>query len=200
MMTASHLFQDFGEQKKRRDVSESLRVEDVEDQKLEAFEKGYQAGWDDAVSAQTETLSFVSSGLANSLQNASFEYHELRATLNASVEAIFNKIINTVLPQIAQASLGTHVREKVIELSRDSLDRHIEIAVSPESETAVRAALDDDVPKPFVIVTDDLLAATQVVLRLENQEAEVHVDRALAEISAAVASYFETHAYEAKDD
>lgn len=199
-MTASHLFQDFGDPKPRQGVSANLRVEDIEDQKLEAFEKGYQAGWDDAVAAQSETRSFVSSGLANSLQNASFEYHELRATLNASVETIVSRIIDIVLPQIAQASLGAHVREVVLDLVRDSLDRQIEIGVSPESETAVRAALEDDPPKPFVIVTDDLLTATQVVLRLENKEAEVNLNRAMTDIAAAVASYFETPVREEKDD
>ena len=176
-----------------------MPIEDVEDQKLDAFEKGYQAGWEDAVAAQTETRSFVSSGLANSLQNASFEYHELRATLNASVEAILAGVIDIVLPQIARASLGAHVREEVSALARKGLDRDIEISVAPESESAVRAALQDDLPTPFVLRTDKLLAPTQVILRLDGSEAELHLDRAIADISAAVASFFETNPNEVKD-
>lgn len=198
-MAVSHLFEDFGGAKPQHTSTPGLPVEDVEDQKLEAFEKGYQAGWDDAVAAQTETLSFVSSGLANSLQNASFEYHELRATLNASVETIIGSVTDVILPQIAQQSLGAHVCEKVRTLTRNSLDRQIEIAVAPESEAAVRAALDDDPPKPFVLVTDDLLAPSQVVLRLEQRESELHLDRAIADISDAIASFFETQPNEVKD-
>ncbi|WP_189367005.1 hypothetical protein [Tateyamaria omphalii] len=174
-------------------------IEEIEDQKLEAFEKGYQAGWEDAVAAQTETQSFVSSGLANSLQNASFEYHELRATLNASVEAIMNGVINVVLPTLAQASLGAHVRDEVTALTRKTLDRAIEVLVAPESEAAVRTALQDDLPGPFVLTTDKLLAPTQVVLRLDHDEAELHLDRAISDISEAVASYFENAPNEAKD-
>ncbi|WP_299592099.1 hypothetical protein [uncultured Tateyamaria sp.] len=198
-MTASHLFEDFGDAKAQERFSSRMPVEDIEDQKLESFENGYQAGWDDAVAAQTETLSFVSSGLANSLQNASFEYHELRATLNASVETIIGQVVDVVLPQIANASLGAHVREKMAALTRKNLDRDIEIVVAPESEAAVRTALDDDPPKPFVLITDELLAPTQVVLRLDRNEAELHLDRAVAEISAAVTSFFENQANEVKD-
>lgn len=198
-MSAAHLFQDFGQPKPKQASAHNLAVEEIEDLKLEAFEKGYQAGWDDAVAAQTETQSFVSSGLANSLQNASFEYHELRATLNASVEAILKNVTDVILPQIAQASLGAHIREAVQALARDSMDAAIEIAVAPESEAGVRAALNDDPPSPFVLVTDSLLAPTQVTLRLERTEAELHLDRAVADISSAVASFFENHPDEVKD-
>lgn len=198
-MTASHLFQDFGDIKSSQHSRQDLPIEDVEDQKLEAFEKGYQAGWEDAVAAQTETRSFVSSGLANSLQNASFEYHELRATLNASVEAILAGVIDVVLPQIARASLGAHVCEEVSTLARKSMDRDIEIVVAPESQSAVRAALQDDLPTPFVLTTDKLLAPTQVILRLDSSEAELHLERAITDISTAVASFFENNPNEAKD-
>ncbi|WP_299047520.1 hypothetical protein [uncultured Tateyamaria sp.] len=198
-MSAAHLFQDFGEPKPKQAALQHLGAEEIEDQKLEAFEKGYQAGWDDAVAAQTETRSFVSSGLAASLQNASFEYHELRATLNASVEAILRNVTDIILPQIAKASLGAHVRDTVQSMVRDSLDSAIEIVVAPESESSVRAALNDDPPKPFILVTDELLAPTQVTLRVERTEAELHLDRTVADISAAVASFFENHTDEVKD-
>lgn len=198
-MSATHLFQDFGKPKPKQSGTQNLAIEEIEDQKLEAFEKGYQAGWDDAVAAQTETQSFVSSGLANSLQNASFEYHELRATLNSSVEAILKTVTDVILPQIAHASLGTHVRETVQSLARESMDRIIEIAVAPESEAAVMAALNDDPPAPFVLVTDTLLAPSQVTLRLDRTETELHLDRAVADISSAIASFFENHPDEVND-
>lgn len=108
-------------------------------------------------------------------------------------------VIDTVLPQIAHASLGAHVREEVSTLARKSLDRDIEIVVAPESEAAVRTALQEDLPTPFVLTTDKLLAPTQVVLRLDRGEAELHLDRAIADISTAVASFFENNPNEAKD-
>ncbi|MBY5933638.1 hypothetical protein KUV51_11560 [Tateyamaria omphalii] len=199
-MSAAHLFQDFGEEKPKPADAEALPLEEVEDQKLEAFEKGFQAGWEDAVAAQSETQSFVSSDLASSLQSASFEYHELRATMSASVETIVKNITDVILPQIAQASLGAHVREKAQAMARASLDRRIEIAVAPDSEAAVRRVLVDEIPEPFLLVTDNLLGPSQVVLRTERMEAELDLERTVAEISDAVASFFEVQSAEVNDD
>ena len=55
MITASHLFEDFGGKPKPKSKAPSFRIEEVEDQKLESFENGYRAGWDDAIKAQAET-------------------------------------------------------------------------------------------------------------------------------------------------
>lgn len=199
-MTVSHLFEDFGGTEAPSPSRPDVAIEDIEDQKLEAFEKGYQAGWEDAVSAQAETQSFVSSGLARSLQNASFEYHEMRATLNASVEAIMGSVTETILPQIAHASLGAHLQEQVTALARNSLDRNIEIRVAPESEAAVRNALREDLSEPFRLITDPLLAPTQVVLKLDRSESELHLGRAIEDISTAIASFFDSNSNEVEDD
>ena len=43
-MSAAHLFQDFGQPKPKQASAHNLAVEEIEDLKLEAFEKGYQAG------------------------------------------------------------------------------------------------------------------------------------------------------------
>ena len=52
MMSIAHLLEDFGETHAHAPIA----MDDVslEDERLEAFEAGYQAGWDDAVKAQTE--------------------------------------------------------------------------------------------------------------------------------------------------
>ncbi|WP_147111833.1 hypothetical protein [Tateyamaria sp. syn59] len=198
-MSAAHLFEDFGEQKSKPADAVAMPIEMVEDQKLEAFEKGYQAGWEDAVAAQSETQGFVSSGLASSLQDASFEYHELRATMTATVETVIKSVTDIVLPKAARASLGAHVREKAQDMARVSLDKRVEIAVAPENEAAVRSVLNDDIPDPFLLVSDNLLAPSQVVLRTEQTEAEIDLDRTVADISAAVTSFFEAQTFEVND-
>jgi len=197
-MTASHLFQDFGVPKPPRSPSK-LGIEEVEDQKLQAFENGYQAGWDDAVAAQNETLSHVSSALASNLQTASFEYHELRSTLNATVADIMRQVTDTILPEIAQASLGAHVQDTVASLARQGLEREIEIVVSPESVTAVRGALGDEPDPPFVLITDDLLAPSQVLLRVAHKEIEVDLHRVVTELSVAISSFFDSQSSEVTD-
>jgi len=199
MIAASHLFEDFGDITKPKSKPPSFKVEEVEDQKLESFEKGYQAGWDDAVKAQAEAKTHVSSELATSLQDASFEFHEVRSVLSTAVRDIMDEVLKTIMPTIAQASLGAHIREQVMSMTRDALDRSIDIVISPDAEDVVQTLIDRDVEQPFRFVTDPLLSPTQVLLRVGAEEREINLHETLDEVSKTVQSYFETEQTERKD-
>lgn len=199
-MASSHLFQDFGTMKPAKIGKQSMTAEEMEDLKLQAFESGYQAGWDDAVKAQSDSVTYVSSELGASLQSASFEYHELRATMNASVQSIMAEVVMTILPMVAQASLGAHIREIIASAVRDSLDRTVHVAVAPSSEDAVRAALKSDLPKPFELVCDPMMSPNQIILQLGETETEVNLDKTVADIATAVTNYFEIEKAEVTND
>lgn len=198
-MSLAHLFQDFGTLKPAKAEKHSMTAEEIEDLKLQSFEGGFQAGWEDAVKAQAETQSHVSAGLAASLQSASFEYHELRATLNASVQNIMIHIVDTILPKAAQASLGAHIRDFVTSASQDALDCPIEIVVAPECEEAVRRVLSSELQEPFELAGDPGMSESQATIRLGNKESEIDLDKTVAEIAQAVATFFETQKSEVTD-
>lgn len=190
-MASSHLFQDFGTMKTAQAGKRSMSAEEIEDLKLQAFESGYQAGWDDAVKAQVDSVAHVSSELGNSLQSASFEYHEMRATLNASVQSIMAEVVTAILPMVARESIGAHIRDHIVSAARDALDRPIQIAIAPASEEAVRATLIADLPEPFEFCLDPTMSPNQVILRLGASETEVNLDKTVADIESAVTSFFE---------
>lgn len=198
-MATSHLFEDFGEVAIKPQGSPSLGVEEVEDQKLQAFENGYQAGWEDAVKAQIDTGGHVSAGLAASLQDASFEYHEVRNTLTGAVQTIMLEVMNTLLPQIAKNSLGTHIRDQVLQMTQGALDRTIEVVVAPDAEETVRSLLGVEPGQPFDLVTDAMLAPTQALLRLGPEEREIDLRRMVADIGETVTAFFETEKPETTD-
>ncbi|WP_299728784.1 hypothetical protein [uncultured Tateyamaria sp.] len=198
-MSLSHLFQDFGTLKPASVGKKSLNAEEIEDLKLQAFEGGFQAGWDEAVKAQSETMTHVSSGLAASLQNASFEYHELRRTLHESVQSILSEVVETILPLAAHASLGRHICDLIGSTSLDALDRTIEIAVAPGRDEAVRQVLSAELPEPFEVVVDQMMSPNQAILRVGAKEAELNLDKTVAEIATAVTNFFETRKSEVKD-
>ncbi|WP_299372737.1 hypothetical protein [uncultured Tateyamaria sp.] len=198
-MCAEKLFQDFGAAKPVKTDRLVKSAEELEDLKLEAFENGYQAGWDDAVKAQASTLTHVSSGLATSLQEASFDYHEMRSSLNGSVQTILNRVVSVLLPQMARASLGAHICEQITAASRSALDRPIEVVVAPEAEAAVTGLLGEQLKDPFELSLDPLLAPSQVLLRLGDKETEINLDKMIAEIAAAIEAYFHTQNLEVRD-
>lgn len=198
-MSTTHLFQDFGTMKPAAVGKLSLTTEEIEDLKLQAFEDGYQAGWEDAVKAQDKSLTHVSAGLANSLQTASFEYHELRSTMNAAVQSIMAEVVQTILPAAARASLGAHIRDFVLAQARAAMDRRIEITVAPASEEAVRSLLSSDLPEPFEIATDPDMSPDLAMLRLGAGEVEMNLGKTVADITAAIETYFENQNTEVRD-
>ena len=200
MTTMSRIFQDFDATAPTAQVEKPLTPEALEDLKLQAFESGYQAGWDDSVKAQTETKTYVSSALATNLQSASFTYSEMRSTLNASVQIIMSKIVETVLPKLAQMSLGIHICDCVDQMSQTALDRTIEITVAPPAKDAVQAVLTAELQYPFELVTDALVAPENAILRLGDKEIEIDLDRATTDISTAIQSYFAALNSEVTDD
>ena len=189
-MAASHLFQDFGTMKAGEAGKKSVSAEEIEDLKLQAFESGYQAGWDDAVKAQSTSKTHISSELGINLQSASFEYHEVRATMNASVQSIMSEVVTTILPKVARESLGGHICDCIESIVKDALERPIQITVAPASEEAVRAVLTTDLPEPFEIVPDETLLPSQVILRLGATENEINLDKTVADIASAVTNFF----------
>lgn len=199
MMSMSHLFQDFGTLKPENADKKSMSAEEVEDLKLHSFEGGFQAGWDEALKAQAETTAHVSEGLAASLQSASFEYHELRKSLQVSVQTIMGEVVDTVLPLAARASLGVHICDLIKSISQDALDRSIEIVVSPGREAAVHDVLTGELSDPFKVVVDPMMSPNQARLRLGPKEIDVDLDKTVAEIASAVGSYFETQKSEVND-
>ena len=198
-MRSPHIFQDFGTQQSNASGKKLISADEIEDLKLQAFDSGFQAGWEDAVKAQLETRTHLSAELAASLQTASFEYHEVRATLNASAQSIMEEIVEKILPLAAQASLGAQIRDVVLSTLRTSTDRRIEIAVSQVDEAAVRQVLSSQLQEPFQLVADSTMSPSQAILRLGPQEAEINLDKTVADIASAVTTFFETQNLEVID-
>lgn len=198
-MKTSHLFEDFGGSSNTPDETSALGVEEVEDQKLQAFENGYQAGWDDAIRAQTDNGTHVSAGLVASLQDAKLEYEEVRTNLNNSLQEIMSGVVKTLLPAIARDSLGAHICEQVQIMSKAELNRRIEVAVAPEAEDVVRSLLIESAAETCEITTDSLLAPTQAFLRLGKDEREINLDHVVSEIAQSVSAFFATRKTEVTD-
>lgn len=198
-MSTSHLFQDFGTLKPAKAGKKSMSIEDIEDMKLLAFDGGFQAGWEEALKAQSETLTHVSDGLAESLKSASFEYQELRETLQTAVQAIMSEVVDTILPLTARASLGAHICELVQSLSQDALDRSIEIVLAPGREEAVQRVLSEELTESFKVVVDAMMSPNQICLRVGSKEMDLNLDRTVAEIATAVIDFFETQKTEVND-
>ncbi len=167
----------------------SVSEAELEGQKLESFEKGYRAGWDDAIAAQADDRTRISSALGQHLQDLSFTYHEAYGQVLASLTPLLSELVETFLPQVARATIGMHIAEHLEKLTADIANCEVEIAVSPDNMEAVAPHLEGSFGFPIKLVTDDTLANEQADIRFGDQERQIDLGDLAKSVNEAVQGF-----------
>lgn len=189
MMALSDLLEDFSTE--RADTAVVMTELLLEEERLEAFEKGYKAGWDDSANAQTETATSISEDFASNLRDLAFTYEEAHDGMLSAIEPVIRQIVDTVLPAIAHETLGL----RVADLLKTELSTHgrqpVRLETAPESAPAIRAILPHDCGFPLEIVETDMLGEGQVRIRFgPSNEQEVDLERVISGIRSATDAFF----------
>ncbi len=79
-----------------------MDASDIEDVRLQAYDNGYAAGWEDAATAAAQEQDRISSEIANNLQRLAFTFQEVRSHVLKSVQPVVTQIATQLLPQLAQ--------------------------------------------------------------------------------------------------
>src|SRR5690554_4305468 len=108
-MSISHLLEDFTAEPDLQTTS--LSGVALEKQRLEAFESGYKAGWQDAVKAANDEAARISSDFAGNLQDVAFTMAEAQSGLLTALRPLLTGMVNSVLPHLARKTLGERVIE-----------------------------------------------------------------------------------------
>lgn len=195
-MSVSHRYRNFGGAKSAPKKADADNAEAIEDQKLQAFEAGYQAGWDDAIKAQTEEKAKIAADLSQNLLDMSFTYHEALSKLTTSLEPAISKIMDKLLPRLVSESLCAHIMEQINMVLSDNSEKPIKIVVAPRNLNAVLEILDDRIPAPFELVGEEALGEGQAFIRFGHTESEINLDMLIDEASKAMRAFFHESAQE----
>ncbi|WP_297772851.1 FliH/SctL family protein [uncultured Roseovarius sp.] len=187
-MSISHLLDDFGP------IAQGtpLAMTDIslEEERLEAFEKGYQAGWDDSVKSQIEDGRRITADLSQNLQDLSFTYEEVHTSVMDMMHPLLQQIIATVLPAVCHATLSSRITEILHDLI-DQQDRQpVEVSVGPDDKPILDQLAADLTDVEFEIVEDTALTSGQIFLRIGQNERSVDLQDVLKRIEQAVSGFF----------
>lgn len=186
-------YNDFGALSGPNLNADAVKSDEQETLRLEAFENGYQAGWEDSSAAQQTEREKVSFDLAQSLQDLSFTYHEAYAKLSLAMKPLLTKCVTTLLPQTLQSSLSAQIISTASELVKAQSEGAIEIAVSPQTEPVIRGLLEQNLNLPFNLKIDQNLLSGQVRLQAKSGECEINLDALLDELTTAIDAFFEVN-------
>lgn len=189
-MSVSHRYRNFGGGKPSTKAPEGAANEALEDEKLQAFEAGYQAGWDDALKAKNDEKDKLRDELSQQLLDMSFTYQEALSKMTASMKPAIQQIIDKLLPELVQQSLAAHVAEQVENLINDHAPQKVEITVASENVAIVQDMIGDVLPEAFEIVGDDVVTKGQAFVRVDANEREVDLDTTIEKVSEALKAFF----------
>ncbi len=188
-MTVKHLLEDFGDLE-----AEQLVITDqaLEEQRLEAFERGYQAGWDDASKAHANEQSHIGSELARNLQDLSFTLHEAQATILRNLDPLLRGLAETVLPSAARHAFQDRLVEEMSNLAREVGGSTLVLSVSPDQAEKVAQLVAQEPNLNVSVQPDETLGSGQAFLRAGQRERMIDLDTALNEITQMISAYFDT--------
>jgi len=190
MTSIAHRYVDFSPYGSDGAPVDPVPVERVEDQKLQSFEEGYQAGWTDADKNHTAEQKNIGDEFLHTLRDLSFTYQEALGRLNRSLRPMFEKMMATLLPQTASAALRAHVIEQLIQISATQTDAQITLRVSDASLQAMENLLDGIVLKlPVILIADETLTPKQLFVSLDTIEREINLDVVCHEIVSAMNAF-----------
>lgn len=190
MTSISHRYADFSLYDPEGPTEEPVPRERVEDQKLQAFEEGYQAGWTDAEKNVASEQKNMGEEMLHTLRDLSFTYQEALSRLNRGLEPMFNHLMDTLLPQTASAALRAHVIEQLVELAATQTNAEISLRVSEVNLLMFEDLLEGvELKLPVALTADKSLTANQLFVSLEMVEREVNLDAVCQEIKTAMAAF-----------
>lgn len=187
-MSIAHLLEDFSVHT-GAGLVHCLDDAALEEQRLAAFEQGYGAGWEDAISAQEQSQGQISTELAGTFADLSFTYHEALNRMSLSLEPMFESLVQTVLPDILDRGFATRLSEQLRDLALEQAGQPMVLSVAQGFAEQVSSALPADLSPSPKVVEDPDLSKGQAVLQVGISRRKVDCDAVLQAIAEALDAY-----------
>ena len=188
-MPISHLLEDF----KTTDPAETATVLmsnlELEEQRLAAFEKGYSAGWEDAIAADAQGKAHLSSVLTQNLEDAVFSYHEALGQMQQALVPVFEAIAEQLLPGMVRSGLAPHILTALQNIATETMARPLILSVPPGTEDGIAPLLPAAGNVDLIIREDGSLSEGQARLHLDDGGVEIDLSGLADEMRDALAAY-----------
>lgn len=122
--------------------------------KLEAYERGYSAGWEDCAAGHHQNMLQFRAELATALNEYAFSACEARHAVLASLRPVFDALMATFVPALAQVAVVERAKEVLSSLSQRATEPGVTIFAHPElvpfleeealNQTALRVFVQED--------------------------------------------------------
>jgi flagellar assembly protein FliH len=168
-----------------------LLPEEVEELRLNAYERGYGAGWEDGGREADAADSARQAAFARQAEHLTFTYHEARGHMLNALRPLLEAMLDQVLPVAARASVVPLVIEQLIPLAHAALDTPITLRVAPGLRAEFETAFEGLVLPPLDLVEVEDLAEGQAGFAFEALETRVDLVHAAESLRRALAQFYQ---------
>jgi hypothetical protein len=165
---------------------------EIEEMRVQAYESGYRAGWDDASASHASERAELHAEVGRNLQAMSFTYHEARAQLLRALEPLLGDLVARLLPELARAALPGQISALLLPLAEQATEVPVMLLVNPAVRADVETLIGMPSGLPLIIEESAALAPGQASLRLGKIETRIELDATVAAISTLVRDFFLT--------
>lgn len=170
----------------------SIQQAEVEELRLNAYEQGYAAGWDDAVTAQNDEVARLRSDLGRNLVEMSLSHRDARRHILGTLEPLLHDMVTKVLPSIAHQTLGQMILDLLRPSAENLADAPVLVKTAPENVDMVERLLTKQTGMPLRVIAEPTLGQGQAYLKLGESEIRLDLDGVIDAIAEAVSVFFHT--------
>lgn len=192
MRHLSDYFQDYTTVSARVPQSgQDLEIDDEEMQstRLDAFEEGYKAGWDDAALSGAAVSEQMCQALSQNLQDLSFTYNEASSHVIASIKPLLIQLTGKVLPRIAQEFIGPLVLQTIEDAVRNNARPQVCVTVSESEASHIEKVFEQDFGFPVILASSSELSPGQACIQFENSEQMIDINSVTDRMSELVSDF-----------
>lgn len=162
-----------------------------EEAKLTAYDKGYRAGWDDAVQAQSDGQDALSAELARNFKTLGLTHEQARDHVLQSLRPLLIEIVGRLLPDIARDTIAPIVLQVLMPLAEAAADAPMELMIHPSARAAIQHLLTAADHLPLAVIEEPSLGEGQAFLRVAGTETQIDLDGAITSISATIRAFYD---------
>lgn len=190
-MTIAHLLVDFGNYH-ASGTADNFSDATLEEHQLEAFEQGYQAGWDDSAKAHAAEGRRISTELAATFQDWSFTFKDAQTQLLHALKPMFEQISQTLLPALAQTGSPHILVEQLMTLAEEQAGETMHLYVSPDEQGAIARHLQHVGHYAIELHDDPALSAGEFRLLAGHDERQIDINQVVRNVQQALAALTHT--------
>ena len=169
-----------------------LMPEDLEDLRLNAYERGYSAGWEDAMRQADDEASAQRAALARMAEGLSFTFHEAQAHLLGALEPLLHAIAAQVLPVMAREALVQAVTEALMPVAADLAATPLVLRVPEGTRAAFEAGLEGLALPPIELIECSDLPEGVAEFASGARQSRVDLAGIAAELAESIARFYRT--------